>query len=420
MILKIQPASTLFTSVYTLGSFRPQVVYTNTNRIRKMFFNNWTRKLLFLPLCSFVVGFLTYLVAICSLIHTVWTNISHPQGHNDSESFHSSTDASSLSILCLSLSWEVLMSLSAVIYMATEVRGGSGSYSNSLQIFSAFFSIVSIIFIAFDGDILVGIVRNSFSRMYQSNFAAASNPTTQLPTIVSTTTPLSVALALIGTLVKGTSWLTFMAITFFYALPSKANNYLQDQHSSNTRTAITNGATAMLIATLMYCTAMTWMEIGSKIEYGIVFSKYISFCNFLGAVLLMGCTALGKIHSVIIGLFLCILGIYLTFLVEILIDLGRALHICGIHWTEICIKVNPVYFCTLISSIVAGTLVWMFIFKLWSVPGKPTSSTEVDLNHNLEEAGTTTCTNAANGQKIALQPLNTATSLTAEKTAFIV
>ena len=341
-----------------------------------MCLSSWTSKLILLPLCFLVVGVWTYLISLCSFIYSIWkTNTAH--GEN-STLFHTTTDHDlNLTVVSVSLSWELFMSLSGVIYMAAQVKG---SLASSPQVLYAFFyALVSTVSFLLNGDVFVGRIRDIFSEFYPTSpdGVVVITPSNE---IAPPYDKITLAM-MIGSLVKGLSWLFFIVMHFFQAYRSKAATPNNNQNITTTLATST-----LLFVTLVYCTVVTWSVFGSKVEVNFAFPTYIILFDFLVAILLVKC--FGYSDSIMMGVFLSILSVYLTYMVEILIDLVRTIDNCyysSSQWSLHCIHMNPIYYSTMISIGMAGTLLWMYIFELWQFSYSQPSLKEAKLHKEAKE-----------------------------------
>ena len=301
-----------------------------------MVFHSWTR-LHLLVLCFFLISYLIYLVGLCCIISSTWTNGVPPRAP-----FLSST-VESILVFCAILSWELFICVSGLLYKP-ETRDQCDFTVDAISAF------IGLIYFVFGGDLSLSHTRDVFSTLFPAN---ASSNSAQTPSVHP-----GVVLAWIGTLLKGLSWLLFVVLAIVKSNPSQDT----PTHKSKITTFFVLVRMIALILTLYY-SVVTWAMLVSKMVPDFVPFTY-TMCTFFPCLISLGiseCIGDVKISK---GVFLSIISIFITFLIKSLLDLAGTIYHCSSYWTEQCIEQNPIYYSTTVSCTIAGTLLWICIIEL--------------------------------------------------------
>ena len=310
-----------------------------------MVFHSWTRTHL-LVLCFFLISYLIYLVGLCCMVDSTWINGVPPH-----TPFLSSTDEALL-VLYAILSWELSICVSGLLYMQMRNR-----CDFELSTICAFFGVICFVFV---GDLSLSRTRDVFSTLFPAN---ASSNSAQTPSVHP-----GVVLAWIGTLLKGLSWLLFIVLAIVKPNPS------QDTQTQESKITTFYMLRRMIILMLsLYYSVVTWTMLVSKMVPDFVPSTYTMYTFFpcLISLAISECIEDVKLSK---GVFLSFISVFVTFLIKSLLDLAGTTYHCSSYWTQQCIEQNPIYYSTVISCTVAGTLLWMCIIELRLFTGDPSNS----------------------------------------------
>lgn len=307
----------------------------------KMIFNRWTRKLLLLELCFFMVGCLIHAVGLSWIAYSIWI-----------ERVDMLSKVSTADIFYAIEVWGLLVCLSNMLNVEKQNRSGSESSA-----FGAFYVFISIISLALGADTLVSNVRDTFSIIHHQTNIVSSNHT--YPPTIDRTVVLSSA----GTPVKLIGWLLFVVKTLEYTYTYEPEDFITNESH---RAAITHTVARVMVVSLSYTSVASWIVIASQMNFKFIYPHYFILCYYLVTVSVAGCIQDGSAAK---GTILSTLSV--TFLIAILLDIGETVFYCTVSSKQPCTEPNPVYVGTMISSVIAGTLLWAYSLELWPFSWEP-------------------------------------------------
>ena len=302
-------------------------------------FNGWTRKLIWLPLCLFLIGWVTSMAGLRWMMESGRSTL-----HN--ESLNSITDAT-LHVFYLTAVWEPFVCMFGALHVALPYQPSS--------VFSAVIAFVSILCYVFSGDIAIKIARDIF-------------PIVHLPVasyVPRAPTHLDVTFLLIGTLIKGLSWLLFVVLTIFLTYTYKSKE--ARNHSTSTTTN-THQVARVLIVPLIYISVIGWTVFTSAhVVSDFGFPDSVLY-PYLAALMLAG--FLGD-DTMIVGVLVSIFYMYVAFMA---VDLYEIVYRCSTYWPQLlCTQLNPLHFNTTISGGIVSIFLCICIHDLWPFSHKQSS-----------------------------------------------
>ena len=302
--------------------------------------------------CLFVVGCLTYLLGLYSMINSSnqWKNEHSPQSeHNSGSIFYALKIVASLPNFSMTLVWDLLTSVSGGLYMTMHNEPVSEYYS----VFYALYAFIISILFKIYGDAHLQSSKDVFATMYPVS-AVSSNQTVS--------TDRKFIVASMGALAKGLGWLLFIVVAIVFTFRSKT---APNHQSWGTGGFTQRVARVIVIASAAYCSVMSWslliLNLDIKHKY-VIFGCYLPSSMFSVAMLIVGFVPRYNkrvIKAILVSMF-CI-----SFITVLLIDLVRTIYQCEAKWSHWCIELNPVYYSTMISINIVNTLLWMNIFEFW-------------------------------------------------------
>ena len=317
-----------------------------------MVFYGWWTKTHLLALCFILISYLMYLVGLYCIIveHSAWIKELPPNAP-----FHSSTIEAFI-VFCVGLFLEKIC-LTGLLY---EQVMQEQFYFPGIGALCAF---VSILCFVFAGNLSISYGRELFSTAFPAIRNVSSDQMASIrPKFI---------LAFTGTLLNGLSWLfvVFLGMT-------KTHSFSQDTGLRMSQNKISNiyvSVRTVIFITALYYSVVNWNMLVSNIFPDFVHSVYVMYLFFpyLTSLSISECIGDSRVTK---GVVLSIISVFMTFVIKNLLNLAGTIYHCSSHWTQQCIEQNPVYYSTMISSGIAGMLLWMCISELWPNSGNNSSS----------------------------------------------
>ena len=319
-----------------------------------MVFYGWWTKTRLLAICFVLISYLMYLVGLYCIIveDSAWT--SEVSSHSP---FRSST-VEALIVFCVALFLEKIY-LTGLLYVQVMQEQ---FYFPGIGAVCAFFGILCFVFA---GNLSISYGRELFS----TAFPAIANVSSDLPASIRP----KVILAFAGTLLNGLSWLfvVFLGMTKTHSFSQDTGLRMSQNKISNT--CIYVSVRMVIFITALYYSVVNWNMLISNTFPDFVHSVYVMYLFFPYLISLSISECIGE-SRVTKGVVLSIISVFMTFVIKNLLNLAGTIYHCSSHWTQQCIEQNPVYYSTMISSGIAGMLLWMCISELWPNSGNNSSS----------------------------------------------
>ena len=324
-----------------------------------MVFYSWWTKTCLLALCFVLISYLMYLVGLYCIIVEDSARISEVSSHSP---FHSSV-VDALIVFCVVLFLEKIC-LTGLLYV--QITREKSYFPGISAVWCAFFSILCFV--------CAGYLSVSYERELFSTFPAIAG-NVSFDQTASSIHPKFI-LAFLGTLLNGLSWLfvIFLGMTKTHSFLTQDTRLPQDKISN-----LYVSVRMIIFITALYYSVANWNLVVSNIFPDFVHSVYVMYLFFpyLTSLSISECIGDSRLTK---GVILSIITIFVSFLLKNLLDLARIIYHCSSDWTQLqCIEQNPVYYSTVISSGIAGILLWMCIGELWPNSSNNSSSPRYDL-----------------------------------------
>lgn len=340
------------------------------------YFNSWSRKLATIPLGTFLIGWIIYLIGFTWLL-AAWTRT----GVSDEEEEEGDTAKQRREIVIII----VLLIFGAIILVGGVINAASSKIPS--QIGASFLGAGSVIHFTLIGWLAYECVLNIFTDVHLSkpHFTllvpkeleirglfqnGTTPPSPPFPPSENSPTP-PVVLLLSGAVIQGPSWMIFMMCSVFFKYSRRKNNGRNHQPTSyddnyspspKRRLPFTPGIARKLSIPLIVCSAVGWATLISRINFNSVVSDGILFIGpllYVAALLQAGTPGSA---STVMGVYACILSmIYVPFLGIALNEGVNQLQNCvNFDWYE-CEKDYRIE----LSGAVVSLIFWACVLALW-------------------------------------------------------
>jgi hypothetical protein len=250
------------------------------------------------------------------------------------------------------------------IYMQTQVKQFYFLVAGAISALTS-----SILCFTLAGNLSTNFSRELFlSALSVANMIPSSNQTVPMyPEFM---------LALVGTLLKGLSWIfimiLFLAMAKTSIFPHQGTSLRMNQNKiSNFYVSIR----MVIFIIALYISAEMWSMMVSSMLPDFTHSIYTMYL-FFPYLISLSISEYLEDNRLTRGVILSIISVFVAMLFKNMLDLAGTIYHCSSHWSLQCIERNPVYYSTIISNCIAGILLWLCISELWPLSDDKNPSTQ--------------------------------------------